>query len=58
MGNPVIKPIPELYETLDWRDPYVFYNEDDDCYWILISGRLKEARLQKQDVLFFIVLGI
>ena len=43
VGNPVIKPIPELYETLDWRDPYVFYNEDDDCYWILISGRLKEG---------------
>lgn len=38
-GNPVIKPKIELYEKLDWRDPYVFYNEEDQCYWILISAR-------------------
>lgn len=38
-ANPVIKPMVELYEKLDWRDPYVFYNEDDKCYWILISAR-------------------
>ena len=38
-GNPVITPKIELYEKLDWRDPYVFYNEDDGCYWILISAR-------------------
>lgn len=38
-ANPVIKPMIELYEKLDWRDPYVFYNEEDKCYWILISAR-------------------
>lgn len=38
-GNPVIKPMIELYEKLDWRDPYVFYNDEDKCYWILISAR-------------------
>lgn len=38
-ANPVITPNIELYEKLDWRDPYVFYNEDDECYWILISAR-------------------
>ncbi len=38
-ANPVIKPMIELYEKLDWRDPYVFYNEEDGCYWILISAR-------------------
>lgn len=37
--NPVIEPMTELYETLDWRDPYVFFNEEDNCYWILISAR-------------------
>ncbi|MDD2980548.1 MAG: glycoside hydrolase family 32 protein [Hespellia sp.] len=42
-ANPVISPMAELYEQLDWRDPYVFYNEDDKCYWILISGRIKEG---------------
>ena len=40
-ANPVISPMEELYESLDWRDPYVFYNEDDRCYWILISARRK-----------------
>lgn len=38
-ANPVITPMVELYEKLDWRDPYVFYNEEDSCYWILISAR-------------------
>lgn len=38
-ANPVIKPMVTLYEKLDWRDPYVFYNEEDGCYWILISAR-------------------
>ena len=38
-ANPVITPMIELYEKLDWRDPYVFYNEEDKYYWILISAR-------------------
>ena len=37
--NTVITPMTELYEKLDWRDPYVFYNEEDENYWILISAR-------------------
>ena len=40
--NPIIVPY-EGYELVDWRDPYVFYNEDDKCYWILISGRKEEG---------------
>ncbi|MBP3481341.1 MAG: family 43 glycosylhydrolase [Clostridia bacterium] len=39
INNPVIIPKTDEYEPLDWRDPYVFYNEDDKCYWILISAR-------------------
>lgn len=38
-ANPVITPMVELYEKLDWRDPYVFYNEEDRRYWILLSAR-------------------
>ena len=33
IANPVITPMTELYEKLDWRDPYVFYNEEDENYW-------------------------
>lgn len=34
-----ITPIAEYYELIDWRDPYVFFNEDENCYWMLIAGR-------------------
>ncbi len=37
--NPIIEPLIELYEELDWRDPYIFYNDEDSCYWLLISAR-------------------
>lgn len=41
--NPIIIPNEKEYEVVDWRDPYVFYNEDDNCWWLLISGRKKEG---------------
>ncbi|ADK82705.1 GH32 C-terminal domain-containing protein [Sediminispirochaeta smaragdinae] len=37
--NPIIIPNTELYEALDWRDPYVFYHEEEHEYWMLISAR-------------------
>jgi beta-fructofuranosidase len=37
--NPIIIPNTDLYEPLDWRDPYVFYNTDELCYWMLLSAR-------------------
>jgi len=37
--EPCILPATELYESLDWRDPYAFRNEDDGRYWLLLSGR-------------------
>lgn len=46
-NNPVIKAKTDLYERLDWRDPYVFYNEEDKKYWILISARSKHGPLTK-----------
>lgn len=42
-ANPVIAPKEDEYEKLDWRDPFVFYNEEDQCYWILISARIKKG---------------
>jgi Beta-fructosidases (levanase/invertase) len=46
--NPVIVPIEELYEIVDWRDPYIFYNEEEKCYWMLISARPKKGPLSKR----------
>ena len=30
-----------IYEMFDWRDPYVFYNEEDRKYWMLLCARRK-----------------
>jgi beta-fructofuranosidase len=37
--NPLITPIAG-YEAVDWRDPYVFYNEAERRWWMLIAARL------------------
>lgn len=30
-----------IYEQNDWRDPFVFWNEDAKEYWMLLCARLK-----------------
>lgn len=42
-ANPIITPLTDRYEELDWRDPYIFYNEDDRLWWLLISARRKDG---------------
>lgn len=37
--SPFVIPNTELYESIDWRDSYVFYNDEDKCYWMLIAAR-------------------
>lgn len=38
-ANPIIVPGERFYEPIDWRDPYIFYNHDDACYWMILAGR-------------------
>lgn len=33
----------DLYESLDWRDPFVFWNEQENMYWMLVTARLNEG---------------
>jgi beta-fructofuranosidase len=33
----------DKYEAHDWRDPFVFWNEEAGEYWMLITARLKEG---------------
>jgi len=33
----------ELYERHDWRDPFVFYNEKENEYWMLVTAREKQG---------------
>lgn len=28
----------EIYEMADWRDPFVFWNEEEGCYWMLVAA--------------------
>ncbi|XCP84480.1 glycoside hydrolase family 32 protein [Roseburia hominis] len=31
------------YEEFDWRDPYVFWVEEEQCYYMLLAARNKDA---------------
>lgn len=41
--NPLLVPDADLFEPEDWRDPFVFWNERENAYWMLIASRLKEG---------------
>ncbi len=41
--NPLLVPDETWYESSDWRDPFVFYNEDAGEWWMLICARTKGA---------------
>jgi len=34
-------PDPDVYAPSDWRDPYLFWNEEDGQYWMLIAARTR-----------------
>jgi beta-fructofuranosidase len=46
--NPCLVPLLERYERLDWRDPYVFYNDEDGCYWMILSARTKSGPVMRR----------
>lgn len=31
------------YEEFDWRDPYVFWNEEAGCYYLIVTTRHKDS---------------
>ncbi len=39
---------PDLYETDDWRDPFVFWNSEAEEYWMLVAARLNNGPLSKR----------
>lgn len=38
--NPLLTPDPKIFEDIDFRDPYIFWNEEEKKYWMLIAARL------------------
>ena len=41
--NPIIEADARWYETIDWRDPFPFWNEEAGEYWMLLAAREKEG---------------
>lgn len=41
-ANPLVAP-PAWCEPVDWRDPYVFWNDEEQCWWMLIAARLADG---------------
>ncbi|MHB0856108.1 MAG: hypothetical protein ACYC5M_00890 [Anaerolineae bacterium] len=42
-ANPVLLPDARWYDTQDWRDPFVFWNPEDESYWMLITSRRSDS---------------
>lgn len=38
-NNPVVESDGKIYQHGNFRDPYVFYNEEDQCWWLLVGAR-------------------
>ena len=41
----------DIYEPHDWRDPFVFWNEDSKQYWMLVTARLKTGPSRRRGCL-------
>jgi beta-fructofuranosidase len=41
--NPVLRADPRWYEPADWRDPFLFWNEEAGEYWMLLAARVKDG---------------
>lgn len=48
--SPLIVPDTRYYESIDWRDAYIFYNEEESCYWMLIAARKNEGPSNRRGV--------
>jgi beta-fructofuranosidase len=42
-NNPIFGADPRWYESIDWRDPFPFWNEEAGEYWMLMAAREKEG---------------
>ncbi|MCS7223420.1 MAG: hypothetical protein NZ959_02500 [Armatimonadetes bacterium] len=47
-GNPLLVPDERWYEPSDWRDPFVFFNEREGEFWMLICARDKKAPFERR----------
>lgn len=38
----------EIYEPDDWRDPFVFWNKEENEFWMLLAARMKEGPTRRR----------
>jgi len=43
------------YEVHDWRDPFVFWNEEAGEYWMLVAARLKQGPVHRRGCVALVV---
>jgi len=48
--NPILFADPERYEWHDWRDPFVYWNEEEQAFWMLLAARVKEGPNNRRGV--------
>ena len=41
--NPILQADPRWYESVDWRDPFVFWNPEQGEWWMLLAARVKDG---------------
>ena len=50
-ANPIMQAEERWYERQDWRDPYVFWNEEEQLYWMTITAREKHGAMPRRGTL-------
>lgn len=46
--NPIITADPRWYESVDWRDPFPFWNDEAGEYWMLLAAREKTGPVNRR----------
>jgi len=46
-SNPILQADERWYERDDWRDPFVFWNCEEQRYWMLLTARLRGAAVPR-----------
>lgn len=55
-ASPLLEPVPGC-EPVDWRDPYVFFNADEQRWWMLIAARRAAGPIWRRGVIMLATSG-
>ncbi len=49
-ANPILFTDFDRYEPHDWRDPFVFWNDEAQAFWMLLAARVKDGPYNRRGV--------